>query len=134
MYTIQAAPIPVTVYCQLRQLTGLSAKSLAAAETGLKNSVYSVIVKHEEEIIGMGRIIGDGGCFCQVVDICVLPAYQGQSIGKMIMQNIADFIYTQLPPTCYVSLLADGEAYRLYAQYGFKETYPESRGMYLRVG
>jgi len=82
----------------------------------------------------MGRIIGDGGCFCQVVDICVLPAYQGQSIGKMIMQNIADFIYTQLPPTCYVSLLADGEAYRLYAQYGFKETYPESRGMYLRVG
>jgi len=81
----------------------------------------------------MGRIIGDGGCFCQVVDICVLPENQGQGIGKVIMQQISNFIKTQLPKSCYVSLLADGDASHLYEKFGFKDTLPYSRGMALKV-
>ncbi|KAF1012847.1 MAG: hypothetical protein GAK31_03933 [Stenotrophomonas maltophilia] len=36
------------------------------------------------------------------------------------------------PPSAYVSLLADGQAHRLYAQYGFALTAPASQGMYRR--
>ncbi len=125
--------IPVDIYTNLRLKTGLSAKSKDAAETGLQNSLHSVMIKNGEEVIGMGRIIGDGGCFCQVVDICVLPEYQGMGAGKMIMENLSAFIQTKLPESCYVSLIADGKASHLYEKFGFRDTLPASKGMYLKV-
>ncbi len=77
----------------------------------------------------MGRVIGDGGCFFQVVDICVLPQHQGKGVGKMIMGEIKAWLDANVPESAYVSLFADGEARRLYGLYGFAETSPGSVGM-----
>lgn len=132
-YKIVEAQIPVGIYQNLRLSCGLSAKTDEACQIGLANSVYAVMVELEGETIGMGRIIGDGGCFCQVVDICVLPKYQGRGFGKIIMQNISNFINTKLPTSCYVSLIADGDASFLYEQFGFQDTLPKSKGMFLKV-
>ena len=132
-YKIVEAQIPVAVYQNLRLSCGLSAKTDEACQIGLANSVYAVMVELEGETIGMGRIIGDGGCFCQVVDICVLPKHQGRGFGKIIMQNISNFINTKLPASCYVSLIADGDASFLYEQFGFQDTLPRSKGMFLKV-
>lgn len=91
------------------------------------------MISNANEIIGMGRVVGDGGCFCQVVDICVLPEFQGKGIGKVIMERICNFIANELPKSCYVSLIADGNASLLYEKFGFKDTMPESKGMFLKV-
>ncbi len=80
----------------------------------------------------MGRLVGDGGTACQVVDIYVLSAWQDKGIGKLIMQDIMNFIENELSETCYISLIADGEASKLYEKFGFKNTLPESRGMFLK--
>lgn len=124
--------IPVEVYLEMRKVCGLSPKTEEASEIGLANSVYALLIKEEGTVVGMGRVIGDGGCFCQVVDICVLPEKQGKGIGKIIMNQIAGFIKTQLPKSCYISLIADGNASYLYEKFGFQDTLPESRGMYFR--
>ena len=119
-------------YIHLRVSSGLSPKTLEAAKIGLNNSICSVVildVTNNDQPIGMGRIIGDGACHCQIVDICVLPAHQKQGLGKLIMQNLKAIIDESLPASCYVSLIADGDAYRLYELYGFKEVWPASRGM-----
>ncbi|MUV03402.1 GNAT family N-acetyltransferase [Flavobacterium rakeshii] len=125
--------IPFEVYTELRVKCGLSAKSLQAAKTGLSNSLHCVMLVHNDQVIGMGRIIGDGGCFCQVVDICVDPNYQGKGLGRLIMANLTDFINNHLPDSCYVSLIADGDASYLYEKFGFKDTMPASKGMFLKV-
>lgn len=133
MLKITEQNIPLEIYLQLRHDSGLSTKSVEAATIGLAHTLYSVVVKNEQDhYIGMGRLIGDGGCFCQVVDICVLPQYQGKGIGKKIMEKFKAYIDEKLPSTCYVSLLADGQADKLYAQFGFKETMPQSKGMYIK--
>ena len=80
----------------------------------------------------MGRIIGDGGCFYQVVDIAVLPEHQSCGLGKAIMREIVGYIAREVPESGYVSLLADGEAYRLYQQFGFSVTAPASVGMAIK--
>lgn len=118
-------------YIALRAQCGLSAKTLEAAKIGLAHTLCSValIDRDTQEVIGMGRLIGDGGCHCQVSDICVLPPYQGQGLSKLIMQKIDDYIQAHLPKSCYINLIADGTAYKLYEKYGFKEVYPASRGM-----
>lgn len=129
---ISEGPIAVDTYRYLRRVCGLSDKTVEAAETGLKNAVYSVMVKQAGETIGMGRIVGDGGCFCQIVDICVHPNHQGMGIGKMILEKLTNFIRVALPESCYISLIADGNASFLYEKFGFKDTLPKSKGMYLR--
>ncbi|QFT29064.1 GNAT family N-acetyltransferase [Roseibium porphyridii] len=119
----------VDIYLQLRTNGGLSGYDRNAAEIGLKNSLFSVLLLDEGTPIGMGRLIGDGGCFVQVTDIVVLPAYQGLGLGKRIMAALTEFIETRLPPTTYVSLIADVPANKLYEQFGFRETAPASIGM-----
>lgn len=130
-YTTHLAIPTIATYQHLRVAAGLSAKSTEAAAKGLPNSLFAVQVLLGDEVVGMGRIIGDGGCFFQVTDIAVLPAHQGKGLGKRIMREIMQFIETDVPQSAYVSLIADGQAQELYAQFGFKHTAPVSVGMAL---
>ena len=129
--TVLAIPDAAT-YCHLRSASGLSPKTAEAAARGLPNSLFAVQVVQGDEIVGMGRIIGDGGCFYQVVDIAVLPAHQGRGLGKLIMHEIMRYIEEQVPASAYVSLIADGQAQNLYAQFGFTHTAPKSVGMAMK--
>jgi GNAT superfamily N-acetyltransferase len=115
-------------YLRLRIVAGLSPKSAAGAAIGLPRTIFGVVVRHGARVVGMGRVIGDGGLMLQVTDIAVEPAHQGRGIGKAIMHRITTFLET-LPDGTYVSLIADGEAHRLYGQFGFEPTAPKSIGM-----
>lgn len=128
-YSLAHAIPSVETYRHLRTAAGLSAKTVEAATRGLPNSLFAVQVLCAGEPVGMGRVIGDGGAFYQVVDIAVLPAHQGRGLGKMIMAAISDYIAREVPESAYISLIADGEAYRLYQQFGFALTAPASQGM-----
>ncbi|MEM8915970.1 MAG: GNAT family N-acetyltransferase [Pseudomonadota bacterium] len=120
----------VEEHLRLRTIAGLTPFAPEAIAQGLEGTVHAVVILHEGIAIGMGRIIGDGGCFFQVVDIAVDPNFQGRGLGKRIMAALTEFIEAELPATAYVSLIADGPANKLYEQYGFIETMPASRGMF----
>lgn len=94
-------------YCELRRITGLSAKSEAAARVGLPNACFTVTIYDDHQLIGMGRVIGDGATAFQIIDVAVRPKYQGQGHGKVIMQQIMDYIESVRQPGTYVSLIAD---------------------------
>ncbi|MCH8547360.1 MAG: GNAT family N-acetyltransferase [Balneolaceae bacterium] len=120
-------------YRRLRKETGLSPKTKEAAEAGLRGTIFAVQVLYGGEVIGMGRLIGDGGCHFQIVDMAVLPQHQGKGIGSAIMEELNRYIDQQLPPSAYISLIADGDAHHLYRKFGFDDVAPASRGMYRRV-
>jgi len=119
-------------YIHLRVAAGLSPKGLTGAEIGLRNSIFTVTLRDSDQLIGMGRIIGDGGCFYQIVDIAVLPAYQGNGFGKRIMSELTSYLEKNAPQGSYVSLIADVPADQLYQKFGFDYTSPTSVGMYKR--
>ncbi len=121
-------------YLTLRAAAGLSPFSVAAAEIGLRRTIFGVSIHQDDAVIGMGRIIGDGGCFFQVVDIAVDPAHQGKGLGRMVMDALTDHIDNALPPGAYVSLIADRPADALYEKVGFAPTAPDSIGMARRAG
>ncbi|KQW31427.1 GNAT family acetyltransferase [Rhizobium sp. Root274] len=131
-YRIELRVPAVDDYMRLRREAGLSPFSREAAEKGLPNSIFGVSLMLDNETVGMGRIIGDGGCFFQVTDIAILPEHQGRGLAKWIMAALSEFIAT-LPKTAYVSLIADVPANKLYAQFGFDETAPRSVGMARKV-
>ena len=116
-------------YCRLRSQAGMSPKTPQAASKGLPNTLYGVSLRHDGQVVGMGRIIGDGGCFYTVVDIAVAPSYQGKGLGKRIMNALDAWLRTNAEPSAYVTLVADGDARHLYSKYGFVETAPASVNM-----
>ena len=120
-------------YCRLRADAGMATRTLEAARRGLPNTLYGVSLLHEGQVIGMGRVIGDGGSFFIVVDIAVLPAHQGRGLGRRIMSALDDWLRANTPPSAVVSLVADGDAKHLYAKYGFVETTPHSVNMEYQV-
>lgn len=120
-------------YLRLRVVAGLSPKSMEAAAAGLPNTVHGIVIRHGRHVVGMGRVIGDGGLFFQLVDIAVDPAHQGHGLGKAIVGRLVERLRASTHPGAYVSLIADGEAHRLYAQFGFAPTAPASIGMALRI-
>ena len=128
---IDGFPEP-TDYIRIRQATGLSPISREAAERGLPQTLYGVSILQGEKVVGMGRVIGDGGCFYHIVDIAVLPEHQGQGLGKRIMMAIMDYIQQDALPTAYISLIADEPDF--YRKFGFLGVGPRSEGMYQRFG
>ncbi|MER6443071.1 GNAT family N-acetyltransferase [Streptomyces sp. NPDC001185] len=121
----------VEVFRRLRTDAGLSDKTSEAVALALPNTWYGVVLRHEGEPIGMGRIIGDGGTALQIVDICVHPAHQGRGLGKRIMAALTGELERRAPATAYVSLIADGPARFLYEKFGFADTAGHgSIGMY----
>ena len=120
-------------YLRLRLVTGLSPKSAEGAAMGLPNTRFGVVVRHEGQVVGMGRVIGDGGLMFQVTDIAVEPAHQGRGLGKAIVGRLVHYLQTAVPDGAYVSLIADGDARRLYGQFGFMPTAPAAIGMEMYI-
>ncbi|KAA3620238.1 MAG: N-acetyltransferase [Calditrichaeota bacterium] len=126
MEIIESAP-SVEEYLELRKKAGLSAKSPKAAQRGLPNSLYAVHFRIAGKLAAMGRVIGDGGCFFEIVDIAVAPEHQGKGLGKAVMQHIDKFLNEASFDGSYVSMIADEPAF--YEKLGYKLTAP-AQGMY----
>jgi len=124
----------VREFCDLRVRVGLSAKTEEAAAAGLPSSLYAVVLEHEGVAIGMGRVIGDGGTAFQVTDIAVLPEHQKRGLGKRIVEALVGWLRANAPKSAYISLIADGPAKDLYAQFGFRPVEQHgSVGMYIWI-
>ncbi|WP_265109488.1 GNAT family N-acetyltransferase [Halosolutus halophilus] len=132
-YTIrEELPDPET-FAALREAAGMTSRSIEGLERGLPNSLYGVIAVHDptDEVVGMGRIVGDDGTVYQISDMAVHPKHQRQGLGTRIMEHLAAYVEETAPPGAYVNLMADVDGF--YEQFGFEETRPASKGMYRRM-
>ena len=57
-------------------------------ERALLGSLAAVCAVDDGEVVGMGRLVGDGAIYCFVVDIVVDPHHHGRGIGLAIMEHL----------------------------------------------
>ena len=130
--TISGPSVPgCGIGCSLtiRAAAGLTPRSQVAAEAGLAHTVVGVVVRLDDgRAIAVARAVGDGLNY-EVVDVAVLPEHKGQGLGKPVIAAVMKLLREVAPAEEYVCLIADGEAHRLYAQYGFEAVAPASIGM-----
>lgn len=74
-------------YCMLRESAGWANFSKTQTEKALRNSLYTVIATNDKQVVGMGRLIGDG-MYYTIVDIVVQPAYQKKGIASTIDNRV----------------------------------------------
>jgi GNAT superfamily N-acetyltransferase len=101
-----------------------------AAEIALRNSLFSVVAMRGDQVVGIGRIVGDGGKFFYIQDVAVRPEYQARGIGKQIVNRLIAWINENAPPEPFVGLFATGVAIPFYRQYGFEERRDILSGMW----
>lgn len=146
-YVLWEGPPSVEEFQRLRALTGMSERPPVGVERGLSNSLYAVrivdttadpaTVSVEEpstargEVVGMARVVGDGGTVYHVCDMAVHPSHQRRGLGSRLMAAVDAFVDEDAPSKAYVNLLADVDGF--YERFGYEETMPASKGMYRRV-
>lgn len=100
------------------------------AETSIKNSVFSVVVKEKQNVIGMGRIVGDGAIYFYIQDIVVHPDHQGKGIGKEIMSALMKYLEENAPDKAFIGLFASKGKAEFYETFDFKNYSPNMTGMF----
>ncbi len=111
-------PINVEELDQLWGDVGLGELPLWRVETALKNSLFVVGPwQHDHQsavptLVGFARCIGDGITEAVVCDVAIHPYYQGNGLGKQLMNYVLRFLRDQQVER--VTLFADPEAVKFY--------------------
>lgn len=119
-YTVLEKVPPLDTYVQLCTAVGWEkVMNFSAAEHSLRNSIFGVMVLHEDKVVGMGRIVGDGSIYFYIQDIVVMPEHQNKGLGKVILESIAGYIREHAPEKAFVGLFASQGKEGFYQQFGF---------------
>lgn len=113
----------------LRVDAGWGAIDDMAASTGLRRSLYSVCAYVDDQLVGVGRVVGDGGCHFLIVDVIVRQDMQKQGIGSRIMEAIMAFVATRARKGTMISLMAARGVAPFYERFGFRSRSQERPGM-----
>ena len=65
-------------------------EDMPALERGYKNSLLVLAAYENEELLGIVRVVGDGGTSILVQDILVYPQKQRQGIGTSLLKAVLE--------------------------------------------
>lgn len=118
-------------YHRLRKAVNWHALSNERAQPGLKNSLYAVSVYDGEQLVAMGRIVGDGHIYFYLQDLMVRPDYQHHGLGSKIMESLMQYIDEHAPVKsgAYVGLMMAPGLHDFYEKFGFKDLPKDSPAM-----
>ena len=117
-------------YVDLRLAAGMESADEDALKNGLMHSLCTITARGEQdELLGMGRIIGDGGVYYQIVDLIVTPAQDEQGLQEAILNQLLGYLDTYASKDAQLMTVSDVAGIKLYQKYGFKLVYPDFYGM-----
>jgi len=108
-------------YIALRKESGMGEKNQERAAIALGNSLFTVSLYEDngENLIGFGRIVGDGGITYVISDVMVDLKFQRQGYGTIIMQEIDQYLSQNTYEDSYICLIANSPADKLYNKFKF---------------
>ena len=117
-------------YMEMRKLVGWTDFPMEQAEQGLKHSAHLVVFRKVGKVIGLARVLTDYGYVVYIADVIVHPDFQGQGLGRALMNNVMDYIKSQLKPGYkkMVSLMAAQGKEEFYKKFGFFTRPDETHG------
>ena len=109
-------------YNKLREEVGWGKVEKPIVKKALANTLYSISAYDFGEIVGYGRLIGDGVMFIYIQDIMVTPKYQNQKIGTTIMKKLLSKVeeYQKKNPAIRIYVGPDKGKEDFYRKFGFK--------------
>lgn len=106
-------------YNRLRRDAGWPEMDVATVERCLPQSLFAVCAFQGDDLVGTGRVVGDGGLCFYIQDVIVLRSHQGRGIGAGIMDRIMGFIAHGSVKNSYLGLMSAVGKEPFYHRYGF---------------
>jgi predicted N-acetyltransferase YhbS len=109
---------------------GWMPRDRAAILAALSASLFSVCAEADGVIVGMGRVIGDGGLHYYLTDVVVEPAHQRRGVGTRLVKALTSFVERVPFKNTWVGVFAvDGTA-DFYGRFGYKAQSPRAPAMF----
>ena len=121
--TVQINELSPELYLCLYRSVGWDAPGLDQIEKALEGSLATFCACDGDMPVGMARLMGDGGMSFYIKDFAVLSDYQGQGVGRALMNATESWIKEQLQPGWAVSLELISSKGRepFYEKFGFEQ-------------
>ena len=72
----------------LHNKMGLEKFPMEQVKKSMAQNLFSVVAVNDNEVISMGRLLGDGALVWYINDVLVLSEYQGKGIGSEIVKRL----------------------------------------------
>ncbi|WP_224704505.1 GNAT family N-acetyltransferase [Devosia aquimaris] len=108
-------------FVKLRSDCGWGEIGLDTATRALERSVIDLTCFEGEQLIGMGRVVGDGVLYFYLQDIIVRPSHQNRSIGRQIVSKLLEECLARAAMGATIGLMSAKGKETFYRHFGFQE-------------
>lgn len=117
-------------YMDLRKRVGWVQFPLEEAQACIENAYHVVCVRDGEKAIGVVRLLWDGGYIAFLSDVIVEPEYQGQGIGRKLVEDCLTRLRNDMKPGYKVKITLNSAIGKepFYEKFGFKVRPNEDAG------
>lgn len=119
---------PPEAFVQLRADSGWGHISLDAARRALDCGIINVTCYDGRQLVGMGRVVGDGVLYFYLQDIVVRQAYRNQSIGRQIVSRLLEATLAHAEIGATIGLMSAKGKEAFYQRFGFEERPTQALG------
>ena len=111
-----------TMHCFLRESYWAEGRPRTVVERSIENSLcFGVYLEGRQ--VAFARVVSDRAVFAYLMDVFVVPEFQGRGISKALMRAVLDHPELQ---GLRMFLLGTRDAHGLYEQFGFEPlAYPD---------
>lgn len=115
-------------WMSLRASVGWASFPEEIAQKSIDATPFCVCALDGEELVGMGRVLGDGIFSFYIGNIMVRPDWQSEGIGRAIMEKIMAYVDENAVPGAIASLLSIKGKEEFYTRFGFEARPDETHG------
>lgn len=121
MFEVEKNGLVAEIYEELRGKVKWQHYDIEDVRQALKHTLFSVVVRENGKPVGIGRVVGDGRIAFFIKDVVVEPSRQHHGIGRIIMEQLMDYIRHNGCPNAYVGLMSLAGTEGFYEQFGFQK-------------
>ncbi len=123
-YNLEENKLTAKDFIRLKVATGFSDRPIEQVEKALINDLFDITAICNNEVVGMGRLVGDGVMYWYLQEIIVLPQFQGKGIGTCIVNRLLEYIKenTEQGTFTNVGLTAAKGKDTFYERFGFSKS------------
>jgi predicted N-acetyltransferase YhbS len=130
---VDGTPTPAE-YAAMRAHVGWAPVDPDAVARGLAASLASVIARDVDgRLVGMGRVVGDGGIYLYLQDVIVHETWRERGLGSRITEALLDRVRRLGSPGSFVGLMAATGVAPFYERFGFEPRPDDRPGMWLTL-
>ncbi len=117
-------------YMSLRKMVGWVQFPLEEAQICIDNAYMVLCVRDDDKAIGVVRLLWDGGYIAFLSDVIVDPEYQGQGIGRKLVESCIERLKKDMKPGYKVKLTLNSAKGKepFYEKFGFRVRPNEDAG------